>query len=403
VTRAFLMALHDRRFGGVDPADREGLVAQVSYVRRPELVNPETAPEQLELGTHGVALIAASGACSLLLPHVARDGAMGARAMLSALVRKMGLAEDAWMNGALYAFDTEDVVVRAAAARPRSGVGAGAAAAWLASLVGDDGAVTFAVDPRTQRAVPVGEMQHGRAAVVVQALAASGRRYSAAAGRARRRLEADVRAGLAGEAVAGWPSDPDVVLATVAFAVRAGVPLARELRTLAETHSGSRSAWHAAQVVSALGPLAPEALFAICVDDLSRHPFAPWTLLAAQARGDDTVALQAARGLANFLRREPPHLGGASITPVPETALTAVAVEGLAGHRAAWARAAVARGRAFLARRQLVGPRIYAALQPAACHGAYAASPIADLLRCDITAHALLAMGTDDAPALRED
>jgi AMMECR1 domain-containing protein len=393
VTRAFLMALHDRRFGGVDPSDRDGVVAQVSYVRRPELINPETAPDELEVGTHGVALVPGRGPRSLLLPHVARDGRIGALDLLRALARKVGMPDDAWRDGGgLYAFETEDVVVRPAPARPLRREGTGAAAAWLASLVGGDGAVTFAVDARTRRALPVGEMHHGRAAVVVQALAASGRAQAPAAARARRRLEADIRAALAGDAVVGWPSDPEVAVATIALAVRAGVPLLRELRARVGSEPRFRSAWHAAQVVSALGPLAPEALFALCVEDLSGRPFAPWTLLAAQARSDHAVASRAARGLAPFLRSQPPHLGGASITPVPETALTAVAVEGLAGYHAAWARAAVTRGRAFLARRQLVGPRIYAALDPDTCHGAFAASPIADTLRCDITAHALLAM-----------
>jgi hypothetical protein len=41
---------------------------------------------------------------------------------------------------------------------------------------------------------------------------------------------------------------------------------------------------------------------------------------------------------------------------------------------------------------QLVGGRITAALDPALAHGAFSASPSIDLLRCDITAHAVLAM-----------
>jgi AMMECR1 domain-containing protein len=392
VTRAFLMALHDRRFGGVDPGDRAALVAQLSYVRRPRLINPETAPDELEAGTHGVALVLDRGPRALLLPHVARDERAGGPDLLRALARKMGLPDDRWKDGALYAFETEDLVVRPMGAREPRAVGAGAAAAWLASLVAEDGAVTFAIDPRAGRAVAIGEMHHGRAAVLVQALAASGRAQAAPAERARRRLDQDLRAALSGSPVAGWPADPELAVATLALAVRAGVPLTRELRSLVEARSVPRTAWHAAQVVAALGSHAPEPLFTLCVEDLERRPFAPWTLLAAQALGDPATAARTARALATCIRDQPPYAGGASITPVPETALTAVAIEGLADHPAPWARAAVARGRSFLARRQLLGARIYGALDPAACHGAFAASPIADALRCDITAHAVLAL-----------
>lgn len=80
------------------------------------------------------------------------------------------------------------------------------------------------------------------------------------------------------------------------------------------------------------------------------------------------------------------------MTPVPQTAVTALAVESLARHAEPWARAAVARGRGFLARMQLLGSHIPAALDPTLSHGAFCASPSVDTLRCDVTAHALLAM-----------
>jgi hypothetical protein len=72
--------------------------------------------------------------------------------------------------------------------------------------------------------------------------------------------------------------------------------------------------------------------------------------------------------------------------------VTALAVEALARHEAAWAREAVGRGREFLRAMQLLDRRLTAALDPAFAYGAFSASPSADLLRCDITAHALLAM-----------
>jgi hypothetical protein len=76
---------------------------------------------------------------------------------------------------------------------------------------------------------------------------------------------------------------------------------------------------------------------------------------------------------------------------MPETAVTALAVESLARHDAPWAREAVARGRAFLSAMQLVERRVTAGLDPSS-YGAFSASPSADLLGCDISAHALLAI-----------
>ncbi len=100
---------------------------------------------------------------------------------------------------------------------------------------------------------------------------------------------------------------------------------------------------------------------------------------------------RAARGVADALRVGPPHRGGASVSAIPETALTAIAVEALALHPAPWARAALARGREFLGRMQLAGGRIPGALDPELARGAFVASPVVDLLRGDVTGHALLA------------
>jgi hypothetical protein len=201
-----------------------------------------------------------------------------------------------------------------------------------------------------------------------------------------------LRRALEGAAVPGWPEDPERATGTVALAVLAGVPLHDELLALVRARPGRRGAWHAGQVVAALGTRAPADLWAACVADLDARPFAPWTLMAATARGDAPVQDRVACALVDSIRVARPHRGGASITPVPEVALTAVAVEALARVGTAGARAAVRRGRAFLAHTQLVEPRLYAALDPALARGAFPASPVVDVLRCDVTAHALLAM-----------
>jgi hypothetical protein len=43
-------------------------------------------------------------------------------------------------------------------------------------------------------------------------------------------------------------------------------------------------------------------------------------------------------------------------------------------------------------RAQLVGPRLYGALDPSLARGAFPASLVVDGLRCDVTAHAVLAL-----------
>jgi AMMECR1 domain-containing protein len=406
--RAFLRAQHDARFGGIAPADRSALAAQVAYPRAARLVDPERAAEEIAPGTHGVALVRdrqgspGSGRTVLLLPHVARDEGLAAPALVQALFHKAGADADDH-GGALYVFETEDVTVhpeepsgRAARRGVAPRTAADLAAAWLASLIDAEGRVTFAVDARARRRSQSGPMAHGRAAVVVQALAAHGR-HPGVVGRARRWLEHEVRSALAGARAPDWPDDPAMVAGTLALAVLAGVQVVADLEAHARGAAKARlvqEPWHAAQVVAALGARAPDDLWSACVANLDARPWAPWTVMAASARGDRAVRARAARTVADALRPEPPHRGGASVTPVPETALTALSVEALAHHPAPWARAAAARGLAFLESIQLVGPRLYGALDPSLARGAFPATPVHSLLRGDVTGHALLAMLT---------
>jgi AMMECR1 domain-containing protein len=392
LARAFLHAQADDRFGGIAPGEREALVAQVSYPRAARLVNPGSVEDEIEAGTHGVALVRDRAQPVLLLPHVARDEGFGARELLAALRRKAGLAGDDYGGGGIYVFETEDVVAGASAERPARTPEA-LAAAWLASLIGADGRVAFAIDAKARLRIETGPMATGRAAVVVQALAAQGS-HAAVAERARLWLASAMRAAFRGEHVEGWPDDPAAVAGTLALGVLAGVAMKGELVAFARerTSDVARAPWHAAQVVAAVGREAPRELWAACVDDLAERPWAPWTAIAASARGDRDVLAPAARAIADVLRTAPPHRGGASVTPIPEVALTAVSVEALAHHRAPWARAAAERGRAFLRAMQLDGSRLYGALDAGLARGAFPASPVADVLRGDITGHALLAL-----------
>jgi AMMECR1 domain-containing protein len=399
LARAFLHAQDDDRFGGISPAERAMLMAQVSYPRNARLANPATVEDEMEPGTHGVALVRDRAPPVLLLPHVARDEGFGSGALLSALQRKAGLGAGDYGGGGLYVFETDDVVSGAVDPRGSSRRGPplgpeALAAAWLAARVDVDGRVAFAIDPRTRARIDAGVMAHGRAAVAVQALAAYGQ-HPALVARARPRLATDIAAALRGAPVENWPAEPAAVAGTLALAVLAGVDVRRELCAFASGErvlEVARSPWHAAQVVAALGRDAPAALWAACVEDLERHAWAPWTAIAASVREDRALVARAARALADALRTHPPHRGGASVTPVPEVALTAVSVEALARHRAPWAQSAAARGREFLTSMQLTGGRLYAALDPLLARGGFPASPAVDLLRVDVTGHALLAL-----------
>jgi AMMECR1 domain-containing protein len=390
LARAFLRAANDSRFGGVGAGDRAELTAQVSYPTRPELLNPELAEEMIELGTDGIALVRDDRAPVLLLPQVARDERMAAADLLGALARKAGVAEDEWREGALYRFRTEDIVLRPDPTRVGAS-GVDAAAAWLASLIDEKGRVTFAFDPRARSRIAVGEMFHARAAVAIQALDAHGT-YPQVVARARTALTSALRVALTGRPVDAWPEKRDAQMGTIALAVMAGIDLERDLLQLAEACAADAGAWHAGQAAFALGARAPGRLWQTCIDDLERHPFAPWTVMAAAARNDRKVWMRSARSVAASLKSEAPYRGGAAVTRLPETALTALAVEALAACPWDFARAAVTRGREFVKSMQLAPARLYGALDERMALGAFSASPVVDYLRCDVTGHAVLAL-----------
>ena len=398
-----LRALHDGRFAPVSPAERGALAAQVSYALRPSLLNPESAAAELEIGTHGVAIVRDRLPGVMILPHVARDERLGPRELLGALLRKARVADEALSEGGLYAFDAEDVVVHEAGPRPRSrAVGAEAAAAWLASLVDDEGAITFAIDPRTRRRVAHGEMHHGRAAVVVQALAAHGRRPALVA-RAKRRLERDVRAALAGAAVSGWTANPELIAGTMALAILAGIALDRELVEFIKTRHMPRSAWHGAQVVAALGPTSARR----SLDLVRRRPRSPSLCsMDVDRRGRSGRPRRPGTGVSvqsrpRCGRTSPPRSGRPSrrcrrprSPPSPWRPWPVAERHGLAR--------AVARGREFCGRMQLLDSKDHRGARSEARRTARSRRlPRRISFRCDVSAHALLAIlrGCEDCPA----
>lgn len=388
--RAFLSALSDTRFGGVQAGERDALVAEVAYLVRPRRVRHAELERRFELGTHGLAAVSPERSPVLLLPAVARDERADLDGLLRALATKAGL--ESLESAELFLFTAEVVRVRDGAvrrARPREPLGA--AARWLAGRVARDGAVQFAVDARAGTTFPYGVFRHGRAAIVIQALRAQGG-HPGVATRASRWLEEQLRAALSGRSVRDFPDEPAQVAGTVALAALAGLDLQRELAALSKRRELRAHAWHAAQAVAALGQRAPAPLWRACVRDLEARPWAPWTVMAARARGDAEVLERGERALVDSIRTRAPYQGAADVTPVPEVALTAAVGEALAGSRSRAAVAARKRARSFLLGAQLLGDRIPAPLDPGLSDGAFPLSPIFDVLRADATAHALLAL-----------
>ena len=325
-----------------------------------------------------------------LLPQVARDNGLEPQRFLEVLGQKAGLGGARFQGSHLFRFRTEDVAARQHRAAGAFGDPIEEARDWLARLVAPDGRIEFAIDPRSRERVRSGIMRHGRVAVALRALAGS-KRHAREIKRAARWLEREIAQALRGDPVEGWPEHPAVVAGTLALASQAGIDLAEPLSQFAAKSELTTNAWHAAQMVCVLGKRSPPQLVRACVADLDQRPWAPWTLLAARELGDAKLMARCQRPIVEALRSQAPHLGGASVTNVPETALTAISIEALAGLRSKEAKSAVARGKDFLRRWQLRSS-VSASLDPVLCRGAFPASPVASLLRCDITGHAVLAL-----------
>lgn len=382
VARAFLLALSDVRYGGIEAGERATLAAEVSYVTRARPLRADAIEAALEPGVHGLALVSPEST-TLLLPSVARERGQDAAQMLELIARKAGVARPE--EGLVWLLETESVSTHGALARDPER----AARRWLESLVPPSRAMAFDMDPGTGALGADGTMRHGRIAVAIEALTALG---SAMAEPARRWLAREIAHALAGQVVLGWPAPKDMVLGTLALAARAGVrvPLAEFAASL---DPEATSPWHAAQAASVLGPLTPPRLWERCVRSLEARPFAPYAVMAARTVGDARVLERAVRAVVDSIRTCTPFRGGAGVTPIPETALTAAAVEALAPIGGRDVKRAVALGRAFLSERQILD--VPASMHPRAL-GAFRASPVAPVLRCDVTAHAALALFAGD-------
>lgn len=390
LARAFVLASADARFGGATREERVEAMAQVAYLRDVHRVDAERVERELEVGVQGLALVDAHGRAIVLLPSVAREGRLDVDGFVKTLAEKAKVPRAQWGGAGVFLFRTEEVPVRGDDDRSDEHARdpLDAAASHLAGLVRASGEVAFAIHPRTGVRTRLGEMHHGRVAVAIRALAEHGG-HARAVTRARVRLLRDVEAAMRGGAVEGWPDRADVVAGTLALVSMAGVEVRRDLREWVEARPElASSPWHAAQAIAALGKEAPSALWEACVKDLDARPWAPWTAMAARARGEDGVLARSASALEASIRAAPPHQGGCSARAVPEVALTAVTVEALAPLPAA--RAGIRRARAFLRAWQVPSEPPAPLVSEAA--GAFLASPILEALRVDITGHAMLAL-----------
>ena len=275
LARAFVQALGDMRFGGVPDAARGRVAAQVSYAHSPRRLAPANAAAELEVGTHGLALVAKNAQGSLL-PDVAREHGLFPEEFLDALADKARLSRNEWPDDGLFAFETSRVVARAVELPPRAADPKAAAALWLGARVGESG-VDFGFDPATGQGIGEPPMFHGRVANLIRALFTQSAARGAAV-RAKRWLEGELARGLAGDSRVKLPDSLPLLAGTLALAVLADIDCTDKLEELARAPELAVSPWHAAQVVTALGPRAPASLYRAVVERLDDEPYAPWSL-----------------------------------------------------------------------------------------------------------------------------
>jgi hypothetical protein len=288
-------------------------------------------------------------------------------------------------------FETERVVARGGEAFEPAADAATRAVRWLRARIGRAGAVQFGLEPHSGGSSEAGPMAHGRAAITVRALDAHPEGQAAAA-RARRVLAREIENALLGQPVAEWPEEPALVAGTLALACLAGIDVRARLERVAADPALLAVPWHAAQVVAALGAGAPEALWQSVLLGLESEAWNPWTLLAAQQRGNELAVGRATELLIASVRDKAPYLGGVGPAPVPELGRTAATVEALKLVSNVEAKRAVSRALSFIERHQLRAETYPVAQEAAWADGAFPVSPISDFLQSDITGHALLAL-----------
>lgn len=381
---ALAAARVDPRFGG---ARGREITVQLSLLVRGPTIAPAKVPSAITLGDDGLVAIDANGAIrAVLLPDVAADTQRDGDAMLRALVEKARATSEEEI-AAVMLVHSERFVARPAVSRKRASRSMiDAAASWLAARIDADGAVAHGLDARSGRVHRTGPFHLGRAAVVIEALAAHDG-HRAAVRRARRWLLASIDEG------EGLPKTPAERAASLALAVRAGIACRPALLALANDAANeiARVRWHAAQIAVVLAEETPQAIADAALAAITEDAWAPWSVLAADVLGETAPARAGRARLARGIPSSGPHRGGVRTRSAPEVALTALAIEVLAPSKKH--RAATARALGFLESQCLSSiDDVPASLDPALALGAFPLAPHADFLRCDVTAHAVLAL-----------
>ncbi len=103
-------AFEDPRFDPVNVKELKDIIIEISILTRPELIKVTDFKEYLqkiEVGRDG--LIIQGESSGLLLPQVATEYHMDAKAFLESLCEKAGLAKDAWkdLKNKIYKFHAE--------------------------------------------------------------------------------------------------------------------------------------------------------------------------------------------------------------------------------------------------------------------------------------------------------
>ncbi len=381
----------DPRFGGARAAASDATV-QLSLLVRGRVTTPAEAVAAIELGTEGlVAFDAADAIRAVLLPEVAADGQRDGASMLRALAEKAGATTLDEIPRVMLV-RRERFVIRPSPSRaPRTTAMIDAAARWLAARIDAEGAVAHGIDARSGRVHRTGPFHLGRAAVVIEALAAHAG-HASVVRRAQGWLEFAIEAALEEEGE-GLPKSAAERAGSLALALRAGADCRDALLEIAirSTRDIAATPWHAAQVTVALGAATPALVVSGALAPLDADAWAPWSTLAADTVGDARRAKKGRARLARSVPTSAPHRGGVRTGSVPEVAITALVVEVLA--RSSSHRAATRRALGFLASQCFARLRdVPAALEPKLAFGAFPLAPHADFLRADVTAHVLLAL-----------
>lgn len=260
-------------------------------------------------------------------------------------------------------------------------------AEWLARAVGGDGSLRLTLDLNDGVRQWRGDFYHGRAAVVLMALERVGY-HAETAQRLRAFLQAELDALARGRTPDAWPEAPRAVAGTLALLELSGIHHGLLEPSVDDFDATAESAWHAAQVVCALGARAPDDLWEVCRSTLRGMPWASWTALAARARDDQATLARAVRNLQSALS----PLGTEGECPAPglPLALVAAAAEALLPESSGEAQERVAACRRYLLRWQ-IGYETADAVRDRGL-GAFPLLPNDTILRADVTAHALLAL-----------